>query len=117
MPVKAKLRFARIQPSKVRLAADLVRGRSLADAETVLSLMPNRAARLLGDVIRSAAANAENNHELDREDLFIESVTADAGPTYGRLKPRARGRADVVRRQLCHISVVLEERGGERSES
>jgi len=117
MAARAVLRFTRVQPGKMRQAADVIRGKTLAEAETALSLLPNRACRVLHKVLASAAANAENNHELDRDELYVQSVTADNGPTYGRLKPRARGRADVFRRKLTHVTVVLEERGAERSES
>jgi len=115
MPVQAQLRFVRIQPTKVRLAARLISGKPVQEALAILSLLPNRAARLLHKVVTSAVANATNNNELDADDLYVHTVTADQGPSYGRLKPRARGRADVIRRQTTHVRVVLAERS-ERSE-
>lgn len=115
MPVQAQLRFVRIQPTKVRLAARLVQGKPAETALAILSLLPTRSARLLHKVLTSAVANARNNAELDADELYVQTVTADRGPSYGRLKPRARGRADVIRRQTTHIRVVLEERS-KRSE-
>jgi len=115
MAAKASLKFARIQPRKMRLATQLVAGKPLAEAETTLSLLPNRAGRVLGQVLRSAAANAENNHEMNRDALYVLTATADQGPSFGRMKPRARGRADVIRRRMTHVTVLLEERGAERS--
>ena len=87
--------------------ADLVRGKGVNDALAILRFSPQGAAQPISKVVRSAQANAEHNHSMDAEDLFIKTIFIDEGPILKRFQPRARGRADVKRRRTCHITVVV----------
>jgi ribosomal protein L22 len=105
--VRAKARYVRIAPRKARLVADQIRGLSVPEARTLLSFSPRGAARDLGKLIDSAAANAEANHDLVADDLRIEKITVDEGPTLRRWRARARGRATRIDKRTCHVSVSL----------
>ncbi|MBA2617592.1 MAG: 50S ribosomal protein L22 [Rubrobacter sp.] len=105
--MKAVAKFVRIAPRKARLVADEVRGKSVPEAVTILQFTNKRAAGIVGDVIKSAAANAEHNDDADIEALFVRDVRVDEGPTIKRYRPRAMGRATMIRKRTSHISVVL----------
>ena len=105
--VRAKARYLRTSPRKVRLVADQVRGLPIEDARALLRFSPKGAARDVGKLIDSAAANAENNHELVAEDLRVAEIHVDAGPTLRRWRARARGRATRIDRRTSHLSVAL----------
>ena len=107
---RAVARYIWIPPRKGRLVADLVRGKSVEDALAILKYLPKRAAVPVAKVIKSAAANAENNYNLDRDDLYIRRIFIDEGPIIKRYRPRARGRADLKRRRTSHITVIVAER-------
>lgn len=107
METRAVARYIWIQPRKARLVADLVRGKAVNDALAILRFATQGAAKPISKVVRSAQANAEHNHNLDAEGLFIKMICVDEGPILKRFQPRARGRADVKRRRTCHISVVV----------
>ncbi|MFY9139666.1 MAG: 50S ribosomal protein L22 [Thermacetogeniaceae bacterium] len=107
---RAVARYIWISPRKVRLVADLVRGKSVEDALAILKYLPKRAAVPVAKVIKSAAANAENNYNLDRDELYIRRIFVDEGPIIKRYRPRARGRADLKRRRTSHITVIVAER-------
>lgn len=109
MEVKAKAKYIRISPRKVRLVADLVRGLKLTAALDQLKFSSKHAAKPLQKLIDSAAANAVNNFELDKNNLFIKEVMVDEGPTLDRWMPRARGRATPIRKRTSHINLVLGE--------
>jgi large subunit ribosomal protein L22 len=109
MQVRATYRFMRLSPHKVRQVLDMIRGRHVDTALAILQFTPRAAARELSRLLKSAVANAENNYMLSREDLYVAAVTADGGPTLKRWQPRARGRADVIRKRTCHVTVVLDE--------
>jgi large subunit ribosomal protein L22 len=79
----------------------------VSQALNVLDFTPKKAAQLIGKVLRTAIANAENNHELDTEDMVVRSAVATPGPTLKRITPRARGSAGAIKKRLCHITVVL----------
>jgi large subunit ribosomal protein L22 len=104
---RAVARYIWIGPRKVRLVADLVRGKGVNDALAILRFAPQRAAQPISKVVRSAQANAEHNHSMDAEELFIKAICVDEGPILKRFQARARGRADVKRRRTCHITVVV----------
>lgn len=108
MQVKAKLRNLRIAPRKVRLVANLVRGLSVEQAEVQLQYLDKRSATPMLKLIRSAAANAEHNHKLNRNDLFIKSVEVNDGVTLHRWMPRAMGRATPLKKRGSHITLVLD---------
>ena len=105
--VRSKARYLRTSPRKVRLVADQVRGLPIEDARALLRFSPKGAARDVGKLIESAAANAENNHELVAEDLRVTEIHVDAGPTLRRWRARARGRATRIDRRTSHLSVAL----------
>ncbi len=107
METRAVARYIWIGPRKVRLVADLVRGKGVNDALAILRFAPQRAAKPISKVVRSAQANAEHNHSMDAEELFIKTICIDEGPILKRFQARARGRADVKRRRTCHITVVV----------
>ena len=104
---KAAHRFARISPTKVRQIADLVRGRSVADAQEVLKFLPNRGARFLEKVLKSAAANAEDQAVRDVERLVVVDARVDEGPRMKRFQPRARGSAFPIIKRMSHIRVEI----------
>jgi large subunit ribosomal protein L22 len=105
--VRAKARYLRVAPRKVRLVADQIRGLPVPEAQTLLAFSSRGAARDLAKLIDSAASNAENNHDLVAEDLRIAEVRVDEGPTLKRWRARARGRATRIEKKTCHVSVVL----------
>ncbi len=105
--VRAKARFVRVAPRKARLIADQIRGMDVTEAQTLLKFSTRGAAGDLLKLVDSAAANAENNHELIAEDLQIAEIYIDEGPTLKRWRARARGRATRIEKKTCHMSVVL----------
>ena len=105
--MKATAKFVRIAPRKARLVADEVRGKSVPEAVSILQFTNKRAAGIVGDVIKSAAANAEHNDDADVEALFVRDVRVDEGPTIKRFRARAMGRATMIRKRTSHISVTL----------
>ncbi len=108
MAYEAVHRFAHISPRKVRPLANLIRGKFADDALDILHYHPNRGARLLEKVIKSALANAEDRRAADLADLMVVDVRVDGGPMFKRMRPHARGMADVLKRRLSHIRVALE---------
>ncbi len=110
MEAKAIAKWVRHSPRKLRRYADLVRGRSIGDARAILTVMPSPAAKTLRKAIDSAVANAENNHEMDADGLWLSGVRVDQGFTYKhRWRARARGRADRLRRHTSHLTVVVSD--------
>ena len=105
--VRASARYLRASPRKVRLVADQVRGLTVPEARTLLDFSPRGAARDIGKLVASAAANAENNHDLVADDLRIAEIRVDQGPTLKRWRPRARGRATRIDKRTSHVSVAL----------
>ena len=108
--VRASARFVRTAPRKVRLVADQIRGKEVEEALALLRFSPRGASVKLLKLIESAAANAENNHDLDPEEMVIAEVTVDEGPTMHRFRARARGRASKIEKRTCHINVALTPR-------
>jgi len=108
--VRAVARYVRISPSKARQVADLIRGKDLEQARYITSFSPKGAARLVGKVLESAVANAENNNGLRADDLVVVNCYIDEGPTLKRWRPRAMGRATRIRKRTSHITVILGER-------
>jgi ribosomal protein L22 len=105
--VRATARYVRIAPRKARLVADQVRGMHIEQARALLAFSPRDAARDIHKLIDSAAANAENNHDLVGDEMRITSITVDEGPTLRRFRPRALGRATPINKRTCHIAVAL----------
>ncbi len=105
--VRASARYVRIAPRKARLIADQVRGLHIEQARALLAFSPRGAARDIHKLIDSAAANAENNHDLVGDEMRIASITVDEGPTLRRYRPRALGRATPINKRTSHIAVAL----------
>lgn len=110
--VKAVLKNHRQSPRKVRLVADIVRGKNVGAALTTLMFTPKKAALSVKKVIESAVANAKHNSNLDERDLFIKEISVDEGLTMKRWRARARGRANRIRKRTSHIMVTLATRDG-----
>ena len=106
---KAHLRFVRISPRKAQIVCDLIRGKDVAAAEGILMATPKAASELLLKLLRSAKANAENNHEMDADRLYVAEVFANPGPIMKRAMPRAQGRSYRINKRTSHISIVLRE--------
>jgi ribosomal protein L22 len=105
--VRASARYLRTAPRKIRLVADQVRGLPISDARALLEYSPRSAARDVAKLIDSAAANAENNHDLISDEMRIAEIRVDEGPTLRRWRPRARGRATKIDKRTSHLSVAL----------
>jgi large subunit ribosomal protein L22 len=105
--VRAQARYVRTSARKARLVLEHIRGRSAAEATTILAFQTRAAARDAGKVLASAIANAENNNGHDVDDLFVLTAVADEGPTLKRWRPRARGRVNRIRKRTCHITITL----------
>jgi large subunit ribosomal protein L22 len=105
--VRASARYVRIAPRKVRVVADQIRGRDVEDALALLRFSPRGASITVMKLIESAAANAENNHDLDPEEMRISEIWVNEGPTMRRYRARARGRATRIDKRSCHINVAL----------
>jgi large subunit ribosomal protein L22 len=105
--LRATAKYVRIAPRKARLVADEVRGKSYPEATSILRFTNKRAAKIIGDVIDSAAANAEHNMETDPDELFVREIRVDEGPTIKRYRARAMGRATMIRKRTSHITVEL----------
>ena len=105
--VRASSRYVRVAPRKARLIADQVRGMHIEQARALLEFSPRGAAEDIRKLIESAAANAENNHDLVADEMLITEITVDEGPTLRRYRPRALGRASRINKRTCHIAVAL----------
>lgn len=110
MEVKAKQKHIMISARKLRLVCNQVRGMDAQQAMAVLEYMPQKGADIVGKTMASAVANAENNFDLDREDLYVAGIWADEGPSLKRMKAGARGRYKPRVRRTSHLTVVLAER-------
>ena len=111
MEVRAVLRHTRLAPQKTRLVARLIHGKNVGDAMNILQFTRKKAARVLQKLLKSALANAEENHKVvDVDDLFIQRVSVDQGVVWKRTLPRARGSANVIRKRTSNIVLVLDEK-------
>ena len=107
--VRAQAKWVRMSARKARLVLDLVRGRTVPEARTVLAFTPRAAAREIDRVLASAVATAESAHGLDGDELLVLEAYADEGPTLKRWRARARGRVNRIRKRTCHITIVVAE--------
>lgn len=105
--VRAVAKYLRFSAQKGRLVVDMVRGKTVAEAATILAFSKRDAAKQIAKALKSAAANAENNHGMDVSRLYVEQAFVDEGPTVKRFKPRARGRGDRIFKRMCHVTIVL----------
>ena len=110
MESTAKAMHVRIAPRKVRLVMDMVRGKPVEEALQTLGLVRKAASPVIAKVIKSAIANAENNHEMSTDGLIVTRAFVDEGPTMKRFMPRAMGRATTILKRTSHITVVLSEK-------
>jgi large subunit ribosomal protein L22 len=109
MESTAVVRYARMSPQKARLVADVVRGRKVADALNILRFMNKATARIIGKVVASAKANAENKNVGNSDEMTIDKIFVDQGPVMKRRLARSRGRVDMIRKPFSHVTVVLKE--------
>ena len=110
MEARAIAKYVRIAPRKVNLVAAEIRGKSVDEALAILKFTPKRGADVLEKVVKSALANAENNFDMDRENLYVSEAYANQGPTLKRWRPRSQGRAYKILKRSSHVGVVLKER-------
>ncbi len=111
MEVRAVAKDTGVSPRKVRLLVDMIRGKKVAEALTTLRFAPTPTARLVTKVVKSAAANAENNFQMTPSDLKIVSIYVDEARTLKRFRPRARGRVGHILKRSSHITVIVAEQG------
>ncbi|NLX64118.1 MAG: 50S ribosomal protein L22 [Clostridiaceae bacterium] len=107
---RAVVRYARVSSRKAKLVIDLIRNKDIDEAYGILKYMPRNASEILYKLLKSAEANAVNNNQLNRDNLYISEVYAEEGPTLKRIMPRAQGRAFRIRKRTSHITLVLKER-------
>ena len=110
MEAKAKLSYLRISPRKVQIVLDLIRGKDVATAAAILMNTRKAASEPLMKLLKSCAANAENNFEMDPEKLYVAKIYCTQGPILKRMMPRARGGAAGIQKRTCHINMVLAEK-------
>ncbi|MFQ6033398.1 MAG: 50S ribosomal protein L22 [Candidatus Bipolaricaulia bacterium] len=109
MEAKAVVKMVRISPYKARLVIDQIRDKDVDEALNIARFSKKKAARFILKALESAIANAENNHDMDADELWVKEAYVDEGPSLKRVKPRARGSADLIRHRTSHITVVLSD--------
>ena len=107
---RAVAKYVRVSPRKVQIVIDLIRGKQVDDALAILMYTPKSAAPVVEKLLNSAIANAENNLEMSRENLYVAEVYANQGPTLKRFRPRAQGRASRIRKRTSHITIIVAPR-------
>ncbi len=106
---RAIARYVRISSRKVKVVIDLIRGKSVNEAQAILLYTPKAAAPVVGKLLDSAIANAENNLEMNKDALYVAEVFANQGPTLKRFRPRAHGRASRINKRTSHITIILDQ--------
>lgn len=106
---KATLRYARISSRKVKIVADLIRGKNVQEALAIVKFAPKASSEIIEKLLNSAIANAENNHFMNRSNLYVAEIYANQGPTLKRIRPAAKGSAVRIRKRTSHITIVLRE--------
>ena len=107
---RATLKFARISSRKVKIVADLIRGKDVDEALAIMKFTPKASSEVLEKLLKSAIANAENNHDMKNENLYVAEIFANQGPTLKRIRPAAKGSAVRIRKRTSHITIVLKEK-------
>lgn len=107
MPITAKLQYLRIAPRKVRMVADLIRGKTIEEAQTILNFTVKKTAHPLLKLLKQAIANAKNNFQTEQSNLYISKITVDEGPKLKRWRARARGRAYEIQKKTSHLTLTL----------
>ena len=110
MVAKAHLKYARISPRKVQIVCDLIRGKDAKTAQAILMATLKAASELMLKLLKSAVSNAENNHNMDPEKLYVSETYANPGPILKRFMPRAQGRAYRINKRTSHITIVVAEK-------
>ena len=110
MEAKAVAKYMRISPRKARQVIDLIRGKEIGEALGILKNTPKKAAGMIEKVVNSAVANAENNHEMFADELYISEAFADEGPTMKRIRPRAMGQASPINKRTTHITIIVSDK-------
>ena len=110
MEAKATAKYVRMSPSKLKPVTDLVRGKDLNEALTILKFTSGKGAELVEKVVQSAAANAENNHDMNPDELYVAEIYANQGPTMKQFRAGAQGRASMILKRSSHIAVTLRSR-------
>ena len=106
----ATLKYARISSRKVKIVADLIRGKNAEDALAIVKFTPKASSEIIEKLLKSAIANAENNHGMKSNNLYVAEIYANQGPTLRRIRPAAKGSAVRIRKRTSHITIVLKER-------
>ena len=106
----ATLKNARISARKVKIVADLIRGKDAKEALAIVKFTPKASSEVLEKLLKSAIANAENNHFMKSDDLYVAEIYANQGPTLKRIRPAAKGSAVRIRKRTSHITIVLREK-------
>ena len=109
MEAKAYLKYLRISPRKVQIVADLIRGKNVGTAMAILMQTPKAASEPMMKLLKSAVANAENNFNMDKNQLYVAEALVCPGPIMKRVRPRAQGRAYRIEKRTSHITLVLKE--------
>jgi large subunit ribosomal protein L22 len=107
---EATLKYARISSRKVKIVADLIKGKDVNEALAILKYTPKASSEILEKLLKSAIANAENNHNMAHEKLYVADIYANQGPTLKRIRPAAKGSAFRIRKRTSHITIKLRER-------
>ena len=107
---EATLRYARISARKVKIVADLIRGKDAKEALAIVKFTPKASSEVLEKLLKSAIANAENNHNMTSDKLYVAEIYANQGPTLKRIRPAAKGSAVRIRKRTSHITIKLRER-------
>ena len=110
MEAKATLKYSRISARKVKIVADLIRGKNVDEALAIVKFTPKASSEILEKLLKSAIANAENNHGMKSNNLYVSEIFANQGPTMKRIRPAAKGSAVRIRKRTSHITIKLRER-------
>ena len=110
LEAKATLKYARISARKVKIVADLIRGKNVDEALAIVKFTPKASSEVIEKLLKSAIANAENNHNMNGQNLYIAEIYANQGPTMKRIRAAAKGSAVRIRKRTSHITIVLRER-------
>ena len=106
---EATLKYARISSRKVKIVADLIRGKKVDEALAIIKFTPKASSEVLEKLLKSAIANAENNHHMAHEKLYVSEIYANQGPTLKRIRPAAKGSAVRIRKRTSHVTIVIKE--------
>ena len=109
LQAKATLKYARISSRKVKIVADLIRGKDVNEALAIVKFTPKASSDIIEKLLKSAIANAENNHGMKHENLYVAEIYANQGPTLKRIRPAAKGSAVRIRKRTSHITIVVRE--------